>query len=87
MLAVGLSVYAAQLLGIKRVSSAAIVAVVTIQRTIYRSLTQSAARLGGVLLGATLGALFGLWLGTFPVAFSLVATKSHHIPNIYKLHQ
>lgn len=71
-LAVGLSVYTAQLLGIERVSLAAIVAIVTIQRTFYRSLVQSAARLGSVFLGASLGTLAGLLFGASPLAFSLM---------------
>lgn len=71
-LAVGLSIFIVQSLGIERVSLAAIVAVVTVQRTFYRSLVQSAARMGSVLVGALLGTVFGLLLGATPISFGLV---------------
>ena len=71
-LAVSLSIFFVQSLGIERVSLAAIVAVVTVQRTFYRSLLQSVARMGSVLLGALLGTVFGLVLGATPISFGLV---------------
>ena len=71
-LAVGLSIFIAQSLGFERVTLAAIVAMVTTQRTFYRSIVKSAGRLGSVLLGAVLGTLFGLMLGNSPLAFALV---------------
>ncbi|MCW3489551.1 aromatic acid exporter family protein [Dethiobacter alkaliphilus] len=71
-LAVGLSIFIVQSLGFERVTLAAIVAMVTTQRTFYRSIVRSAARLGSVLLGAVLGTLFGLMLGNSPLAFGVV---------------
>jgi uncharacterized membrane protein YgaE (UPF0421/DUF939 family) len=71
-LAVGLSIFIAQSLGIERVTLAAIVAMVTIQRTFYRSIVQGAAKLGSVLLGALLGVAFAYVLGGTPVAYSLL---------------
>jgi len=71
-LAVGLSVFVVQSLEFGDVTLAAIVAVVTIQRTFYRSLLQSAERLGSVLLGTMLGALLSVLLGATPLSYSLV---------------
>jgi len=71
-LAVGLSVFVVQSLEFGDVTLAAIVAVVTIQRTFYRSLLQSAERLGSVLLGTMLGTLLALILGATPLSYSLV---------------
>lgn len=71
-LAVGFSIFVAQSLGFERVTLAAIVALVTVQRTFYRSLQQSAQRLGSVLLGALLGTLVGLVFGATPFSYSLV---------------
>lgn len=71
-LAVGLSVFVVQSLEFGDVTLAAIVAVVTIQRTFYRSLLQSAERLGSVLLGTLLGTLLAVLLGATPLSYSLV---------------
>jgi uncharacterized membrane protein YgaE (UPF0421/DUF939 family) len=71
-LAVGLSIFIAQSLGFERVTLAAIVAVVTIQRTFYRSILQSTAKLGSVLLGAFLGIIFAFLMGGTPLAYSLL---------------
>lgn len=71
-IAVGLSIFIAQSLGLERVTLAAIVAMVTIQRTFYRSVMLSAAKMGSVLLGAVLGTLFGYLLGGTPIAYGLV---------------
>lgn len=71
-LAVGLSVYVAQSLGLERVNLAAIVALVTVQRTFYSSLMQGLARLGSVILGALIGTVFALILGGTPFSFGLV---------------
>jgi uncharacterized membrane protein YgaE (UPF0421/DUF939 family) len=71
-LAVGLSIFIAQSLGFERVTLAAIVAMVTIQRTFYRSVLQSLAKLGSVLLGALLGVAFAFAMGGSPVAYSLL---------------
>ncbi|MBS4032607.1 MAG: aromatic acid exporter family protein [Clostridiales bacterium] len=71
-LAVGLTIYILQSIGIERVSLAAIVAVVTVQRTFYRSIQQSLAKLGSVLLGAVVGTVFGMVMGPTPLAYALV---------------
>ena len=71
-LAVGLSVFVVQSIEFGDVTLAAIVAVVTIQRTFYRSLLQSAERLASVLLGTMLGALLTTLLGATPLSYSLV---------------
>ncbi len=70
-LAVGLTIFIVQSFGVERITLAAIVAMVTIQRTFYRSMVQSLAKLGGILLGAMLGILFGTILGPTPIAFGL----------------
>ena len=70
-LAVGLTIFILQSMGIERVSLAAIVAVVTVQRTFYRSMQQSLAKIGSVLLGAVVGTMFGMVMGPTPLAYAL----------------
>jgi len=70
-LAVTLTIYILQSLGVERVTLPAIVAMVTIQRTFYRSIMQSLARLGGILLGAGIGILLGILLGSTPLVYGL----------------
>ncbi|MBS4022726.1 MAG: aromatic acid exporter family protein [Dethiobacter sp.] len=69
--AVALTIFILQSLGVERITLAAIVAVVTIQRTFYRSMVQSFAKLGGILLGAMVGIVVGMLLGPTPLAFGL----------------
>jgi uncharacterized membrane protein YgaE (UPF0421/DUF939 family) len=70
-LAVGLTIFILQSFGVERITLAAIVAMVTIQRSFYRSIIQSLAKLGGILLGAVIGLLFGILMGPTPLAFAL----------------
>lgn len=74
--AVTLSIYIAQQLGLERVTLAAIVALVTVQRTFYHSLLESLGKLGSVLLGGILGTLFAYLLGVTPLAYGLVTLTS-----------
>lgn len=71
-LAVTLAVSLAQSLGMERISLAAIVAVVTVQKTFYHSVLQSVAKVGSVLLGALLGTGLGALLGNNPLSFGIV---------------
>lgn len=70
-LAVTISIYLAQQLGMERVVLAAIVAVVAVQRTFYHSLLESLAKLGSVVLGVILGSIFGHLFGVTPLAYGL----------------
>lgn len=74
--AVTLSIYLAQQLGLERVTLAAIVALVTVQRTFYNSLLESLGRLGSVMIGGILGTLFAYFLGAAPLAYGLVTLLS-----------
>lgn len=76
VLAVTLAIVIAQQLGLERVTLAAVVALVTVQRTFYHSLVQSLAKLGSVLLGAFLGTFFGYLFGISPLAYGLVTLFS-----------
>ncbi len=83
-LAVTLSIVIAQQLGLERVTLAAIVALLTVQRTFYHSLLQSAAKLGSVLLGGILGSTFSLLFGVTPLGYGLVTLAAIYI--CLKLH-
>ncbi|MDO9536257.1 MAG: aromatic acid exporter family protein [Bacillota bacterium] len=76
VLAVTLAIFFAQQLGLERVTLAAIVALVTIQRTFYHSLLQSLSKLGSVLVGGVLGTIFGHLFGINPLAYGLVTLLS-----------
>ena len=76
VLAVTLSIFLAQQLGLGQVTLAAVVALVTVQRTFYHSLLQSFAKLGGVLIGGVLGTLFGSLFGINPLAYGMVTLLS-----------
>lgn len=72
-LAVILAIFFAQLLGLEeRLSLAALVALLTVQKTFYHSLRQSMATLGAVLLGGLLGTGFGYLFGITPLAYGIV---------------
>lgn len=71
-LAVTLAIYFTQLIGMERVTLAAIVALLTVQRTFYHSLLQSIGKLGSVFLGVILGTIFGYLFGVTPLAYGLV---------------
>lgn len=70
--AVALAVFLAQYLGLERYTLAAVVALLTVQRSFYNSLLQSAGKVGSVLLGSLLGAGVGLLLGPIALSFGLV---------------
>lgn len=76
VLAVTVSIFLAQQLGLERVALAALVALLTVQRTFYRSLVLSLGKLGSVLLGAILGTVFGYLLGNTPLAYGLATLFS-----------
>ncbi len=71
-LAVTLAIFLTDLLGMDRVTLAAIVALLTVQRTFYHSLLQSAAKLGSVLLGGVVGTAFSYIIGPTPLGYGLV---------------
>ncbi len=72
VMAVTLAIFLAQQLGFERITLAAIVALVTVQRTFYHSLLKSLAKLGSVLMGGILGTVFGYLFGINPLAYGLV---------------
>lgn len=76
VLAVTLAILFTQQLGFERVTLAALVALVTVQRTFYHSLVQSLEKLGSVLLGGVLGTVFGYLFGINPLAYGLVTLLS-----------
>ncbi len=78
-LAVTLSIVIAQQLGLERVTLAAIVALLTVQRTFYHSLLQSMAKLGSVLLGGVLGTAFSFMFGVSPLGYGLVTLAAIYI--------
>ncbi len=78
-LAVTLAIFLTQLFGMERVTLAAIVALLTVQRTFYHSLVQSSAKLGSVLLGGILGTAFSYMLGTTPLGYGLVTLAAIYI--------
>jgi len=75
-LAVTLAIFFAQQLGLDRVTLAALVALITVQRTFYHSLVQSLATLGSILLGGALGTAFGYLMGLTPLSYGLVTLVS-----------
>lgn len=79
VLAVTLAIALAQYLGMERVTLAAIVALLTVQRTFYHSLVQSLAKLGSVLLGGTLGAGFSYIFGMTPAAYGLATLAAIYL--------
>ena len=76
VLAVTLAIFLAQQLGFERITLAAIIALVTVQRTFYHSLLQSLAKLGSVLMGGILGTVLGYLFGINPLAYGLVTLLS-----------
>ena len=78
-LAVTISILIAQQLGFERVTLAAIVALLTVQRTFYHSLLQSTAKLGSVLLGGILGSSFSYFFGVTPLGYGLVTLAAIYI--------
>ncbi len=69
-LAVTMAIFFAQQVGLgDRVSLAALVALLTVQRTFFHSLQQSLATLGAVLVGGILGTTLGFFFGVTPLAY------------------
>jgi uncharacterized membrane protein YgaE (UPF0421/DUF939 family) len=77
--AVTLSIILAQQLGFERVTLAAIVALLTVQRTFYYSLVQSLGKIGSVLLGGLLGTTFSYIFGVTPLGYGLVTLAAIYI--------
>lgn len=78
-LAVTLAIGIAQHMGLERVTLAAIVALLAVQRTFYHSLLQSMAKLGSVLLGGVLGTAFSFIFGVSPLGYGLVTLAAIYI--------
>jgi uncharacterized membrane protein YgaE (UPF0421/DUF939 family) len=83
-LAVTLAIFLAQQLGLERVTLAAIVALLTVQRTFYHSLVQSLTKLSSVLVGGILGTAFSYIFGVTPLGYGLVTLLAIYI--CLKLH-
>lgn len=78
-LAVTLSIVLAEQFGFERVTLAAIVALLTVQRTFFHSLKQSMAKLGSVFLGGALGTTFSFMFGVSPLGYGLVTLAAIYI--------
>lgn len=76
-LAVTMAIFFAQQVGLEeRVTLAALVALLTVQRTFYHSLVQSLATLSAVLIGGLLGTALGHLFGITPLAYGVAALVS-----------
>lgn len=78
-LAVTMSIFLAQQFGMERVTLAAIVALLTVQRTFYHSLLLSLGKLGSVLLGGILGTVFSYLFGLSPLGYGLMTLAAIYI--------
>ncbi len=78
-LAVTLSILIAQQLGLERVTVAAIVALLTVQRSFYYSIVQSINKLSSVLIGGLLGTAFSYLFGATPLGYGLVTIVAIYI--------
>ncbi len=78
-LAVTLAIFIAQQLGLERINLAAIVALITVQKTFYHSLLQSMAKIGSVLIGGVLGTTFSYFFGLSPLGYGLVIIAAIYI--------
>jgi len=78
-LAVTLAIFIAQQLGLERINLAAIVALITVQKTFYHSLLQSMAKIGSVLIGGVLGTSFSYIFGLSPLGYGLVTIAAIYI--------
>lgn len=79
VLAVMLAIAVAQQLGFERVTVAAIVALLTVQRSFYNSLVLSLGKLGSVLLGGILGTTFSFIVGNTPLGYGLVTLAAIYL--------
>ncbi|MDW7740202.1 MAG: aromatic acid exporter family protein [Bacillota bacterium] len=79
VLAVTLAIYIAQYFELPRMILAALVALITVQKTFYHSLVQSLSKIGGVLLGGILGTTFSYFFGVSPLGYGLVTLVAIYI--------
>lgn len=79
VLAVTLAIYIAQYFELPRTILAALVALITVQKTFYHSLIQSLSKIGGVLLGGVLGTAFSYFFGVTPLGYGLVTLAAIYI--------
>ncbi len=79
VLAVTLAMFIAQHFEMERTTLAAIVALLTVQRTFYHSILQSMAKLGSVLLGGLLGTAVSHFFGLSPIGYGLVTLLAIYI--------
>ena len=87
-LAVIIAILIAQQVGLEgTVGLAALVALVTVQKSFQLSLVQSAAALGSVLLGGLLGMTFGYLFGVTPLAYGLVTLAGISLSCHFKMPQ
>jgi uncharacterized membrane protein YgaE (UPF0421/DUF939 family) len=77
--AVTLAIFIAQQFNMERVPLAAIVALITVQKTFYHSLQKSMAKLGSVLLGGILGTIFSYFFGLSPIGYGLATLAAIYI--------
>lgn len=68
VVAVALSVFIAQQLGLERVTFAGIIAIISVQRSLYSSITQAYKKIGSVVLGSLIGGIFAFTFGQNPLA-------------------
>jgi uncharacterized membrane protein YgaE (UPF0421/DUF939 family) len=68
VVAVALSVFIAQQLGLERVTFAGIIAIISVQRSLYSSINQAYKKIGSVVLGSLIGGLFAYSFGQNPLA-------------------
>lgn len=68
VVAVALSVFIAQQLGLERVTFAGIIAIISVQRSLYSSITQAYKKIGSVILGSLVGGIFAYSFGQNPLA-------------------
>ncbi|HED24878.1 MAG TPA: aromatic acid exporter family protein [Firmicutes bacterium] len=77
--AVTLAIFIAQQFNMERVPLAAIVALITVQKTFYHSLQKSMAKLGSVVLGGVLGTVFSYFFGISPLGYGLATLAAIYI--------
>ncbi len=78
-LAVTLAIFITQQLDFDRINLAAIVALLTVQKTFYHSILQSLAKLGSVLIGGILGTAFSFIFGLSPLGYGLATIAAIYI--------
>ncbi len=78
-LAVTLAIFITQQLDFDRINLAAIVALLTVQKTFYHSILQSLAKLGSVLIGGIVGTAFSFIFGLSPLGYGLATIAAIYI--------